>query len=62
MPNELDMTTLTDLCARHDIRRNQRISTLMDVIDDYQDDDDQDDDDQDEEDEEEDVLPGLPSL
>ena len=29
----VDMDVIEDLCDRHDIRRNQRISTLMDAID-----------------------------
>jgi len=50
MDEATDMETLDDLCERYDIRRNQRISTLMDEIDgaDDGDDDDDDDDDRDE--------------
>lgn len=42
----IDMDVLDDLCTRYDIRRNQRISTLMDAIDEtvYEDDDDDSDD------------------
>jgi len=46
MDDETDMDVLEDLTERYEIRRNQRISTLMDAIDEgIESDDDPDDDD-----------------